>query len=270
MTKQDFDKQVANHAMTIHVDSGKNRHLTFKPKGNTNMWFEIVTWYGSLCINGDMGTYVFSRVPDMFNFFRDREINPSYWAEKCIAQDLHAPVYEFSANKFSAAINKMTQEFIDAHHLTEEQIQDLRDEILEEVAFDGNEHQSFASAAEFSTKHPTEELEKAYPFVDLHDHDFTDFSYLYLWNCHAILWAINKYDEFKALQKPITLTVGTRTFDCANLTEASQKYQWLKDLTRASEEEFPLGFLSDGAYIRYNGEVWNGNTLIIDAANKQY
>ena len=81
-TVEQFLKDVTAHKMRVDLDAGKHRHLIFRGTSN-NMWFELVTWPGSLTISGDMGTWTFSRPPDMFNFFRgEMKINPSYWAEK--------------------------------------------------------------------------------------------------------------------------------------------------------------------------------------------
>lgn len=81
-----FLKDVSDHKMEIALDSGTYRHLKFKQSNNSwNMHYSLVTWPGYLCICGDMGTWTFARLPDMFDFFRsprEMAINPSYWAEK--------------------------------------------------------------------------------------------------------------------------------------------------------------------------------------------
>lgn len=83
-TPETFLRDVQHHKMTVLLDQGLYRHLRFKQPGSGNMWFEIITWPNVLTIHGDMGTWTFSRVEDMFTFFRgsDLKINPSYWAEK--------------------------------------------------------------------------------------------------------------------------------------------------------------------------------------------
>jgi|SRR5665213_1794470 len=88
MNAEQFLADVANHELTIKQDNGLYRHLYFRQLGNSNMWFEIVTWPGALTINGDMGSWSFSRVDDMFRFFRSKElrINSSYWAEKITSE----------------------------------------------------------------------------------------------------------------------------------------------------------------------------------------
>lgn len=73
-TEKRFLGDVAKHQMTILRDDGVNRHVRFKQPNSSNMFFDLITWPGCLCYTGDMGTYVFRRLEDMFEFFRtDRE-----------------------------------------------------------------------------------------------------------------------------------------------------------------------------------------------------
>jgi len=76
-----FNANMANHEMTILHEDGLYRHLRFRNPTNSFYWYDLITWPGSLTITGDMGTYTFRRVEDMFQFFRGY-INTGYWAEK--------------------------------------------------------------------------------------------------------------------------------------------------------------------------------------------
>lgn len=78
-----FNKWVADgtHAMTVLRDDGLYRHLRFRKPDRSEYWFDLLTWPGNLTITGDMGTYTFARVEDMFTFFTGY-INTHYWAEK--------------------------------------------------------------------------------------------------------------------------------------------------------------------------------------------
>lgn len=53
----------------LHED-GIYRHIRFRQPGTMCMHFDLITWPGYLCYTGDMGTYVFTRLADMFEFFR--------------------------------------------------------------------------------------------------------------------------------------------------------------------------------------------------------
>lgn len=81
-----FRKETADHEMTVLKDDGLYRHLRFKAPGHSFYWFDIVTWPGTLVVRGDVDGYMFTRVDDMFTFFRSRNgeptINPHYWSEK--------------------------------------------------------------------------------------------------------------------------------------------------------------------------------------------
>ena len=71
LSAEGFLKDVKNHGMEVRRDDGLYRHLIFRaPKDSWHQWFEVVTWPGSLAINGDMGSWCFSRIEDMFEFFR--------------------------------------------------------------------------------------------------------------------------------------------------------------------------------------------------------
>lgn len=89
-TEEGFLEDIKNHKLNILKDDGLYRHLVFKRPCTNCCRFDIVTYPGYLVISGDMGCQVFSRLTDMFEFFRtdDRDfnknrsgglrINPSY------------------------------------------------------------------------------------------------------------------------------------------------------------------------------------------------
>lgn len=83
-SEERFRQDTSKHEMTVMLDEGLHRHLRFKQPGTNTYCFHLVTWPGFLSIGGDVATYMFSRLPDMFRFFRDPKggINPDYWAGK--------------------------------------------------------------------------------------------------------------------------------------------------------------------------------------------
>ncbi len=94
LTEEQFLKDVANHRMAICQDDGLCRRVKFRREGTSDMAFELVTWPWRLAITGDMGDFTFSRLEDMFAFFRVKpegelksRIDTGYWGSKCIAQD---------------------------------------------------------------------------------------------------------------------------------------------------------------------------------------
>ena len=110
-----FARETAKHRMTVLHDDGLYRHLRFTEMHLCNdaewrttngfYWFDLITWPGSLTINGDCGTYTFSRITDMFEFFRGYGINPQYWAEKVQGETRSSP----TARRSSASRSSKTQ-----------------------------------------------------------------------------------------------------------------------------------------------------------------
>lgn len=76
-----FNSATEDHQLTVLHDDGLYRHLRFKNPENGFYWFDLITWPGNLTITGDMGTWTFRRIEDMFDFFTGH-INTDYWAEK--------------------------------------------------------------------------------------------------------------------------------------------------------------------------------------------
>lgn len=199
-TEQEFLNDVRGHAMTILRDDGVHRHLRFKRPDSGTYWFDLITWPGTLCIDGDMGTYVFRRLEDMFEFFRtDRQyqakdgrtlfINPGYWGEKLAAISKNGGYQEFSAEKFRINVKEYFDNWKDSSEASKEDLEALWDEIEGDVLFDHNSpHESYASAHSF-----------AYPdldfsFSDFWEFDCNDYTFHFIWTCYAIAWGVGLYD----------------------------------------------------------------------------
>ena len=84
---KDFVKHTEKHELKIIKDDGVYRHMRFGDPDTIIYSMHVTTWPGHLAVTGDMGTYLFSRIEDMFKFFRHDRPNPQYWAEKCQASD---------------------------------------------------------------------------------------------------------------------------------------------------------------------------------------
>ncbi len=149
--------------MTIHLDQGIHRHLEFSHNGSSIFQFHITTWPKYLAISGDMGSFVFTRTEDMFQFFRHDKINPSYWAEKCEA----GKTEEWSQESFMEAIDSYEPD------------EDTR----ESANWCDGEVESLAWLNDHSEDFP-----------DIWEFSMTDYTYHYIWCCEAIRWAIEQYD----------------------------------------------------------------------------
>ncbi len=191
-----FKRDIATHAMQVIRDDGVNRHLRFKRPNTMCMHFDLVTWPGYLCYTGDMGTYVFSRLLDMFQFFRKPENHPgyqfdrAYWAEKIQAQDRDG-VKVYSADLFRATIEDCLKSYCD--DMTESQRAALKEEVDNEVLYhaDDGQHDAFRAAIDFT--HDGRSV-----FQDFWEHDCREYTHRFQWCCHALEWAIAQYDVSKA------------------------------------------------------------------------
>lgn len=174
-----FPTDIAQHQMTTLRDDGLYRHLRFRRPGTGNMGFDIITWPGYLAYVGDMGSYVFARLEDMFVFFRDHNINPSYWAEKVEAAEIRDGIEEYSPDTARAWVKEQLDSYV------------ATDEIRAEAAnidFDNGAFRLYdqLDAIEFNG------------FSDHWEADFNEYTFPYIWCCLALVWAIKKYDLVKS------------------------------------------------------------------------
>lgn len=189
--RERFEKDVVTHEVKILHNDGVYRHLSCGIPGSSDKRFGITTWPGHLAITGDMGDFVFARTNDMFGFFRSDRINPGYWSEKCCSASVFgAGIKLFSVDKFRRNVIEYA---IDAEDVkTEEELPANVKGEIQRLLDAENEHECVAAMNEFSS----DEIE----FVDFWECDCEEFTYYYLWCCHAIVWAIAKFDEMTAMQ----------------------------------------------------------------------
>jgi hypothetical protein len=190
-----FKADVQGHTVTVLRDDGLYRHLRCSD-GTYHMAFDVVTWPGYLCYAGDMGSYVFSRLPDMFEFFRGRRsamIDRGYLAEKAVAADKHDGIREYSEELFRAAVRSdfesLTEDWTDAGK--EALWCQIEDEVLP-FASDGLQR-AVQAVMDFQfydadTGKPTA------AFHDFYEHRLEDYTGRFWWCCYAIPWAIEHYD----------------------------------------------------------------------------
>lgn len=199
-TEERFLRDIKNHSMKVIKDDGVHRHLSFTNNGSSCYRFDLITWPGSLCYTGDMGTYVFSRTADMFTFFRMPEndfnrnpnkklnINPYYWGEKLQSIGTNAGYEEFDEDNFKERV----RQHYDSH------IEDSPDddgELWREIEYDvlvysaDGECRAYAAVNDFQS-------EGGFDFQDFFDGGGTDkYTFRYIWCLYAIVWGIQQYDE---------------------------------------------------------------------------
>lgn len=183
-----FARDTAGHQMTVLHDDGLYRHLRFQDPKHGAYWFDIVTWPGCLTIRGDINdAYTFNRLPDMFEFFRGKHINPGYWAEKL--PNGWNSVKEYSEDTFRKLVKEHVAEAIRYSDAPRGISRAVRDEILNR----------FDLHSEDNAREALDDFEyKGFRFEDTWEWDFRDYDWAFIWACHAIVWGIAQYDAVKA------------------------------------------------------------------------
>jgi hypothetical protein len=209
-TEDLFLQDAGSHVMTVIRDDGMHRHMRFRkaPPAGSEYWFDLITWPGSLCIDGDMGTYVFRRLEDMFEFFRtDREynerrgrklgINPRYWAEKLQANP-NKGVKEFDEERFNSFIRECLVNWMrdKRDRTTKEERRDLWDAVHNEVIHADGDDRKLIAAYDFIH---TVRDGLQFCFYDLWESNCERHTFHFIWVCYAIAWGVKTYDESKAI-----------------------------------------------------------------------
>lgn len=213
-TEDRFLGDVKEHEMIVIRDEGVNRHIRFKRLGTSCYYFDLITWPGCLCYTGDMGTYVFQRTEDMFEFFRmDRKhlragkrlgINIGYWTEKLIAVDGNrggGKVKVFDNDKFARVINgyrvRWMRDAKESGLLDKDGRRELWEAVDSDVmtALDEEGEGAIGAAYRFSHRHYASGA--VWQFDDLFENDFTEYTHSIIWCLYALAWGVAKYDLSK-------------------------------------------------------------------------
>jgi hypothetical protein len=186
--KKRFLEDTENHTMSVRLDGGNNRHLIFSNQGSSVYRYEIITWDGYLCYCGDMGCFVFTRIEDMFHFFRGDGINLGYWSEKLEADGVNEGYKEYSEKVFNDLVIdhiKDNWEF-DNDDQKEEVVSEVKHDILDQEF----ERDAYRVTSEY-------ESDYGHRFEDFWEHKFTQPTHRYIWCCFAIVQGIKQYDKWK-------------------------------------------------------------------------
>lgn len=224
LTHERFLHEVEKHEMTIYLDEGINRRIRFAIPDSFNRSFTIITAPGVLIYYGDMGSYVFQRLEDMFEFFREPDgrdpkyrINPQYWGEKVIAEDRNCKMTRFSEAAWEEAVRHDVKSYLESYaddgegkwfKMARVIWPAVKEEVLGRGASDARE--AIEAAMNFSVETPYEGVahswpdsitkdrpKKHRPFSDFYEHGLEEYSYHFTWCCYALVWAIDKYDASK-------------------------------------------------------------------------
>lgn len=196
-----FREDVKDHRVTVLREDGLYRHLRCS-RGGYAYQFDVVTWPGYLAYTGDMGSFVFSRLPDMFEFFRGRRealVDLGYLAEKAVAADKPDGIRRYSEDRFREAVLADFAEFVDGHALTKGEADGLWQQIEDEVLSCGdNSHDAHSAAGRFRWE-PDEphKAQRQEVFPDFWEKRLEEYTTRFWWCCYAVPWAIEQYDRAK-------------------------------------------------------------------------
>lgn len=204
LSEAEFLSDVAAHTMSVVRDDGVYRHLKFQqPKQTWLHRFEIVTWPGTLCFRGDVGTFVFSRLADMFQFFRHATpdgklyINEDYWAEKLIASDCNGRrgegVMRYDPDAFLAEVKRRYVDHArDRMRGMPDERRDLRRALEDEVLSYSEDGETEARrAADAFARH-------GFRLSDFWETNLSEYTVQFVWCLYAISWSIRQYDATKS------------------------------------------------------------------------
>ncbi len=191
VTKDQFLGDVSAHRIEVWKDDGIYRHIVFcKPNHRWDRFFSLTTVPGLLVYSGDMGSFAFSRIEDMFEFFRRAENmlpNFDYWHEKLVAVDLGGSE-EPSPERFKENLEGYLEDFRTRDlKLVKEFIAGA----VEDYRESGPDY-AYRLVNDFDLK----DYGQAFPdFFELSDRVHTA---RFEWACYAIQWGVHRYDEWRA------------------------------------------------------------------------
>jgi len=173
-----------DYKMEVIKDNGVHRHLSFKHNDKHDGSFQITTWPGHLCMSGDMGCFVFSRIQDMTGFFSGGGISPSYWSEKCLAGASHnGGLKNFDFDTFSKGITEILSQRLDAKDYEEATVEKAKEALESLEWIEPDEYGAVAYLRELDSD--------LVELCDLPNFDVWNFHYLFA--CYAINFACNTY-----------------------------------------------------------------------------
>lgn len=190
--KERFAADVRDASMTVLKDDGIYRHLTFTFPRASWSWCEVVTWPHMLVLRGNLGCWSFSRVEDMFTFFREPEdvgrMDPAFWAEKLVPGSSNS-AKSYDAERAAAYIVQTMEENAAQHP---DLSRDAQDVFFTDTDL-GTENGLREAVARFDERFPEYAIDKGFRFP-VEQWDLTRYSPWFLLACVVLPWAIGQYD----------------------------------------------------------------------------
>lgn len=199
--REEFLKSVKDHQIEILKDDGIYRHIKCQKPETWDRGFEIITFPGGLLYTGDMGTYEFERVEDMFFFFRsginktgEISINSGYWEEKCKSESIFGGgIKKFDSDLFKENVKEYFETYYE--DVESEEKEKVREEIQEQI-FNYTEDSEWSLVSALN-RFTTYSIETKFDFTDFWESSVNSKTYYFIWCLWAIVWTVQKYDEVK-------------------------------------------------------------------------
>lgn len=186
-----FTLDTSTAKMKVVHEDGVHRHLSFRRPDSSMYWYDLITWPGHLCFNGDAGTWVFARVRDMFDFFDGPgDINPGYWAEKVQAGETR----RYDPDVARRYVTEAYDEHVREQGLLWRDSRALWGSLLTEVLAYADDEYSFRAVLQnYEFMAPNERNRTEFTFPGTWEWDLRDFTPQFLWACFAIQDGIRRY-----------------------------------------------------------------------------
>lgn len=189
-----FQRDIRDHKMTIELDQGVHRCIHFGRHNQRGYHFRLTTWPGHLAISGDCEDFTFSRLEDMFEFFRGHRINLPYWSEKLQSPARNEIYRAFSEKRFTEAVRDAFDGWTFANDADREKaLAYLTDDWNGLIGCPPHDLQEAMQAA-MNYECPV----SGNRFTEFYENRIWDYSHHFTWACRAIQWGIKRYDQAKA------------------------------------------------------------------------
>ncbi len=183
-----FAAATRSHELTVLRDDGQYRHLRFASPDNGFYWFDLVTWPGRLVFTGAMGTFVFATgaaIDPLVAFRYQTGVYPGNWSRWVIAGQDQTRGY--SEDVFRRVVADRVAEAAD-------RFPGLREAVDRDVLASDDYNLEYEECArEAVAAFQFTSGQAVFRFEGVDAWDLMDWSWWYLWCCHAILWGIDRY-----------------------------------------------------------------------------
>jgi hypothetical protein len=225
-----FKNDFAEATLKTQREDGLFRHIEFSSPKSMNRLI-VVTWPYNLLVAGSHGSYHFERygndTEDMFDWLRGSRVDPDRWASKLV--NGRDSVEEYDRSLMVAAINECVADAIEDDWAPEGTHEAVREGVLDSHLLDDKgtafqlvsefEHgmkyraecscgrfedfDAHGSATTWDCSKCTSDGKKRQSYVyKVGGFDFDGFTewsvdtvgYHFVYQCHAVVWAIGQYD----------------------------------------------------------------------------